>query len=252
MLLSMLSRIMLKYFLPLDSAKLSHQQKKSRQVTKMHPLGAALSFLASEASLRGYFTANNLSQAKSDIEQLPLLTWPLLDYLGAANIANTRMVELGSGNSTIWFSKRFKTVVSYETNTEWYNTLKPKLSDNVQLSDVSLDDLLSLQFEFDRSDYLLIDFAGPRTQYIQHLLNTASILPANIILDNSDWYRNGAGLLRDNGYMEIPFFGFKSGKMQLDCTSLFINRLDLNELPFNKPEYTIETNNLWDRLEDAQ
>lgn len=240
---------MLNYSVKLDPSKLTFEQKKSSAVTRSIPLSDRMSFLTTEATLRGYFSNNDLAQSQQGIQQLPLLTWPLLDFLNAVNTKSCRMIELGSGNSTLWFAQQFETVVSYETNAEWYSSLSEKIPSNVSLNLIEMSELMKAEFVFEDSDYLLIDFAGHRSKFIQNLLKQQDNLPNKIILDNSDWYRNGAALLREAGYMEIPFFGFKSGKTQLDCTSLFLNNIDTTELPFNRPEFTVlMPQNSWDNI----
>ena len=239
---------MFNFSVKLDPQKLTDKQKKSREIQRSISLSDRLSFLTTEAAVRGFFANNNLSQSQSGVEQLPLLTWPLLDYLNAVETENARMVELGSGNSTLWFAKQFKSVLSLETHPEWHASLSKKVPENVNLKLVTMDEMLTPSIEFQKEDYLLIDFAGHRSRYIKNLIEQANQLPGQIILDNSDWYRRGSSLLREAGYMEIPFFGFKSGKTHLDCTSLFINRLSKLPLPFNTPEFTVELENAWDEI----
>ena len=44
-----------------------------------------------------------------------------------------KLIELGSGNSTLFFSKLFNKIESYETDKNFYNILKEKVSNNVDL-----------------------------------------------------------------------------------------------------------------------
>jgi len=72
-----------------------------------------------------------------------------------------------------------------------------------------------------------------------------------IVLDNADWYRNGAQLLSQHGYLELPFYGFKSGQSWISCTSLFIDPkrfAPVPKAPFYTPAFSKEADNSWDAL----
>ena len=99
---------------------------------------------------------------------MPLLTWPLLDFLKTIDLSKNELFELGSGNSTIWLSKVFNKVKSFETNKDWYEILKPKLNSNVTLNFTTLEKIYECSFEFKKEDWLLIDFAGKRSKFIKN------------------------------------------------------------------------------------
>ena len=184
---------------------------------------------------------------------MPLLTWPLLDFLKTIDLSKNELFELGSGNSTIWLSKVFNKVKSFETNKDWYEILKPKLNSNVTLNFTTLEKIYECSFEFKKEDWLLIDFAGKRSKFIKKLIELSdNCLPAQVILDNSEWYRNGAELLIERGYFEIPFFGFKSGEKNISCSSIFLlkNNFDLKVLSnFFYPKNSQKIDNNWDSLD---
>ena len=211
-------------------------------------------FVYNEMIQRNFFLENNTQKVKIGFNQPPLLTWSLLDFMKNLNLKDIILHELGSGNSTIWFSNMFQEVKSYETNTEWYEKLKPLLSDNVSLKLTSLKDIYDCSINFETTDWLLIDFAGKRSKFIHKLSKLSdNQIPAQIILDNSGWYRNGAKILTDRGYVEIPFHGFKSGKEYIDCSSLFLlkNKFYLKKnSEFYQPTLSLPAfNNEWDALD---
>ena len=55
---------------------------------------------------------------------IPLLTETFLNYLKKLNIKNKKYLEIGSGDSTIYFSRYFKSVSSLEHDEEWFNKIK--------------------------------------------------------------------------------------------------------------------------------
>lgn len=207
-------------------------------------------FLVKEAKIRGYFRDNDLAQISDGQEQLPLLTWSFLDYLSTRQLKKQTLIELGAGNSTLWFAQRFSDVVSYETNPAWVDQVRKVAPINVKVNLIEIDSLESAKFDLQAPEWLLIDFAGRRTKFIKCLMEQ-KIYPTNIILDNSDRYRNGAGILIEAGYTEIPFFGFKSGQTWISCTSLFIRELthSLVEGEFKVPSNAkVMIGNTWDDL----
>ena len=212
-----------------------------------------VSFVLDEFKKKNFFFDNSLNQVKEGNNQLPLLTWPLLDFLKTIDVSHAELCELGSGNSTLWLSKFFKKIKSYETNKEWYESLKDKLRYNVSYNLVSLDQIYQCQIKFKNENWLLIDFAGKRTKFINKLIEYSdNMLPGQIILDNSEWYRNGAKLLGKRGYHEIPFYGFKSGENEISCSSLFLlkNSFKLKILSeFFYPLNSKKINNNWDTLD---
>lgn len=210
-------------------------------------------FILNELDNRGFFSNSDINQVKDGENQLPLLTWPLLDFLKTIDLSKNELFELGSGNSTIWLSKIFNKVKSFETNKDWYEILKPKLNSNVTLNFTTLEKIYECSFKFKKEDWLLIDFAGKRSKFIKKLIELSdNCLPAQVILDNSEWYRNGAELLIKRGYFEIPFFGFKSGEKNISCSSIFFlkNNFDLKVLSnFFYPKNSQKIDNNWDSLD---
>ena len=210
-------------------------------------------FAYNEMSHRGFFLDSNLEQIKKGNKQLPLLTWPLLDFMKTLDLKDITLHELGSGNSTIWFSNIFDKVKSYETNQNWYENLKPKLKGNVSLKLTNLENIYNCSIKFKTDDWLLIDFAGKRTKFVHKLVKFSDDeMPAQIIFDNSEWYRNGAKILIDRSYVEIPFYGFKSGEQGIYCTSLFLlkKKFKIKILPqFYYPKFSSKLQNDWDTLD---
>jgi len=45
---------------------------------------------------------------------------------------NTKILEFGSGNSTVFFSKLTDNLYSVEHNDKWYNKIKPQLNNKVK------------------------------------------------------------------------------------------------------------------------
>lgn len=229
---------------------INNEKKNWEQIIKKRP--EKTHFIYKEFRFKKFFSNSNIEQIQKSEEQLPLLTWPLLDFLKTINLKNTELIELGSGNSTLWLSNIFKKIQSFETNKIWYETLKPKLNNNVFYNLTTLDIIYECSFNFNSKNWLLIDFAGKRTKFVKKLIEFENDkLPAQIILDNSEWYRNSAKLLKDRGYNEIPFYGFKSGENNISCSSVFLLKDNFNlEIlsEFYYPKNSKKIDNNWDSL----
>ena len=50
----------------------------------------------------------------------PLLTKPFLDYLTKVKTNSKTLLEIGAGNSTVFFENIFRKVISLEDNQIWY------------------------------------------------------------------------------------------------------------------------------------
>lgn len=182
-------------------------------------IGAAISVLETQ----GYFQKGGLDFGTTP---RPLLTLPFLDFTSCQDLSGQTIAELGAGQSTLYFQNAFKTVHSFETDANWLEQLRSRVAPNVNLTGLTVAEIEDLAFALPETEWLLVDFAGKRTKFIRSLMSRAAErkLPDYIVLDNSDLYRNGARILAENGYQEIPFVGLKSFQAYVDVTSLFIRQ----------------------------
>lgn len=237
----------MRYYARLNPAKLDQAFLNREEVLRMTDAGAQLGFGISVLHERGLIRD---SSGLDPQQPLPLLTWPFLDFLESLDLSRLSLLELGAGNSTLWFQRRFARVRSFETNPEWQQALACVIDPNVELQGIELEALENASVDYRDEDVVLVDFAGRRTRFLQHFLaRCGERRPRAVVLDNADWYRNGAAALARHGYREIPFHGFKSGQSFLSCTSLFIDppRFDLSaKQPFFQPAFARRVANAWD------
>jgi hypothetical protein len=243
---------MIEYVTKVDVSK-DPKLAANPNVVPVTQAGLRLAFATSVLQARGFFQENS-AERLDGAHPTPLLTWPLLDFLNALALSSTTLIELGAGNSTFAFAKMFARVVSYENNARWAQLLRERLPANVELRAFEGETLAAKSVALDPQDWLLIDFAGKRTRFIKDLLalTNTDARPAVILLDNSDWYRNGARLLSEAGYSEIPFFGLKSGQTWVSCTSFFFitSRVKLEyKTPFVAPAFSRAMSAKWDALD---
>jgi hypothetical protein len=243
---------MIRYYARLNAAQAPKELLSREGVIKLNDFGAQLGFGVSVLQQREFFQGQSGVPPTPEAAQ-PLLTWPFLDFIDHLDLQQQSLIELGAGFSTVWLSKRFGKVRSFETNPEWHTVVARNIASNVELSLIPLEQLEQAQLEYREEEWLLVDFAGKRTAFLNHFLERVSTSrkPAAIVLDNADWYRRGAQLLQQHGYLELPFYGFKSGQSWISCTSLFMDPARFapaQKQPFFQPAFSREIHNSWDAL----
>jgi hypothetical protein len=170
------------------------------------------------------------------------LTYPAIYFIEQLDLKNKVVLEFGSGASTLYFSRRCKSVISYETSRYWYNLFYQKLSPNCLMHFVSKDfwknvlqhessDKLNDLFAHDclhifepesgasstsvydiilnlkSADVILID-GGPRNTTMS-LVAKYCKSGALVIIDNTDAAHNQLGLefMESSQFLRIPFWG---------------------------------------------
>lgn len=204
---------------------------------KSNPLWVNLACIMSILDDRGVIESFVTKQSLRNNEPYPLLTHSFMDWFESFDFTNWQLVELGSGNSTHYFSQKFKNIISFETNEIFYNfMLKDNLSQNVDLRYISSYNLSKENFEsitFNNNTMVLIDCADSRVPIVKNLI--AKNIPSLLVLDNSDILPNLVQYILNHGYKEIPFWGLKLTEHFESCTSIFIK--DVCCLPSDRIRY---------------
>jgi hypothetical protein len=243
---------MIRYYARLNAQSAPKELLNREGVIKLNDFGAQLGFGVSVLRERQFFQGESGVPPTPEAAQ-PILTWPFLDYLDHLDLCDQTLIELGAGYSTLWFSKRFAQVRSFESDPAWHASLSKLVTSNVELSLLPVEQMESASLEYREEAWLLVDFAGKRTAFLNRFLAKVSQpkRPSAIVLDNADWYRRGAELLRQHGYLEMPFHGFKSGQAWISCTSLFIDPARFSptqKAGFFKPAFARDPQNDWDSI----
>ena len=224
--------------------------EKTISFQKMTNQGALLGSLHSSFQLRGFFESADLGSPVKDSQPFPLLTYPFMDFIESHDVSDFNLIEFGSGNSTLYFEKKFNKVISFETNNQWYDKIKKQLK-NTEYNLIESENLEEGNYFIDinhNKNFALIDAACNRYKVTKNLLK--KIKPNYIILDNSEWYRNTANLIVNEGYFEIPFWGYKNTEHWESCTSLLIRLNDitlLNKNNENPPPLSRRIISSWDQ-----
>ena len=154
---------------------------------------------------------------------LPWFTYPAIEYLKQLDLKDKKMLEWGSGNSSIFFSRRVKQLVSIEHDKTWYNAVNKKRLKNHDIILKSEDEYTELDLYLStKFDIILVD--GIKRE---DCVETAIKLIASdglIILDNSDRHYDLCSRLRDEDFIEVDMHGFGPINEYTWTTSLFFRR----------------------------
>jgi hypothetical protein len=92
---------------------------------------------------------------------IPLLTFNFLDYFKKYDLKNKICVEIGSGDSTIYWSNYFKKIISYENDLNYFNDIKQKTKNMLNVEILKLEKNIFYDVNFKKnineSDVIIID-----------------------------------------------------------------------------------------------
>jgi hypothetical protein len=155
---------------------------------------------------------------------IPWFTYPAIDFLHERLNKNLRVLEFGSGNSTLFLAERVKEVLSYEHNRDWLAKISLKKPDSVKLKNTSAaspDEYLFGLSNEEKFEIIIVDGLFRN----ECLLKSLPHLSGNgvIILDDSERveYNPGINFLIENNFKQISFSGIAPGIFFRKCTSFF-------------------------------
>lgn len=156
---------------------------------------------------------------------LPWITYPAISFLNNKVRSDMVVFEYGSGNSTLWWSERVSSIVSYEHNRDWHNSFKEIVPTNVEYVYCSLDygGEYSKAIQKYKNKFSIVVIDG--RDRVNCALNSIGALRDDglIIWDNSDReeYEIGYSYLMDNGFRRLDFEGHGPINTYIWCTSIF-------------------------------
>lgn len=159
-------------------------------------------------------------------QPIPWYTYPAISFIEKRIHDQMSVFEYGCGNSTLWWVRHVKRIVSCEHDQGWYGKMKKQVPVNVELHYVGLEfengryakKVATYQNEF---DIIVID-GRDRVNCAMNCL-TALKEGGVIIWDNSDRpeYEAGYQYLLENGFKQIDFQGIGPIVTISTSTSIF-------------------------------
>jgi hypothetical protein len=186
----------------------------------------ALQGLLHNLHLKYGYTNTIMKQKPLDVndDPLPWFTYPAIEYLEQLDLSHKSIFEWGSGNSSLYFAKRCQSIVSIESDKNWYEYISQKLLPNQKVFLRNEFDFVNAIDELNmKYDVIIIDSLRRYECALKaiHYLNTGGL----IILDNSDWHPGTSAFLRKvNDLIQVDMHGFGPINDYSWTTSLFFTR----------------------------
>jgi len=163
-------------------------------------------------------------------EPLPWYTYPCIDFLKNLPFHDKTVLEFGGGQSTLWWGKRAKHVVTFEGSEQWYKMITEKAPANVELFLVSQKNLIKCTEDVNQilssKKYPSFDIVIIDGFYRYEMIDIACKVAAEdgaIICDDSDGYKIYDGF-RERSLSRVDFFGHGPCLGLPRCTSIFFKK----------------------------
>ena len=156
---------------------------------------------------------------------MPWLSMPALAFLEERMPSGLSVLEYGSGNSTLWWSRRAARVVSVEHDAAFHSRLAPRLPDNVcslLATDVAHGSYEQAPVRFGRIfDVVVVD--GVRRLECAAIGLDLLTETGVVLFDNADLKEYAPGLdhLRQQGFRRLDFRGLYALMTWSDTTAIF-------------------------------
>ncbi|MFC1497318.1 FkbM family methyltransferase [Verrucomicrobiota bacterium] len=188
----------------------------------------SLYILLTKSMLRnvGWFRSRKeLCPVDREGNPLPFYVYPAIRFLENRVQPDMTVFEFGCGNSTLWWAKNVKRVISCEHDRAWYDKIRMIAPDKVEMHYLELEpDALYarhiLQYP-DSIDIAVID-GRDRVNCAKHVIFGLKE-DGVIIWDNSDRekYQKGFRFLAENKFKRLDFIGMAPVIHLSSCTSIF-------------------------------
>jgi hypothetical protein len=172
-----------------------------------------------------FFSFSSGKPVDSNKNPIPWFTYPAIDFITNRLNNNLDVLEFGSGNSTLYFAGKVKTVTTVEHNSDWYSKLNSIATEKVNLvlspSD-SVKDYVGVVESINKNFELIIIDGLHRNECVATATDRLTEKGV-IILDDSerDEYKDGLGYLNEKGFKRLDFWGISAGILFKKCTTVF-------------------------------
>lgn len=156
-----------------------------------------------------------------DGEPVPWMTYPALRYLDQLSFVGCDVLEWGSGNSTLYWSRRARTVMTVEHSPEWFASIEAQVDvDRVTcILATTAHDYVGAPGKR-MFDVVVIDgiYRELCVEAAPGVLRDGGLL----IVDDSDRYSRACEHLRDAGFIQVDFSGMAPLIDYPRFTSMFV------------------------------
>jgi len=117
-------------------------------------------------------TIKDWDSVNANDEPIPWYTYPATEFLSHLDLSRFKVFEYGSGNSTLWWSRRADKVISVEDDDAWYRKILSKIaSDSDKISYLLVKDCNEYFSKATRdSDVFIVD-GKYRRECLEHIVS---------------------------------------------------------------------------------
>lgn len=170
-------------------------------------------------------------------DAIPWYTYPAIEYLSSFDFSNCDVFEYGSGNSSLYWASRARSICSVEDNQEWFEIIRKKkiFNQTILYRGEQFDYVKALCDQGKLFEIIIID-GNWRMQCVAEAIKYLKT-GGFIILDNSDRIleKKCGKLLREQGFLQVDFSGFGPINDYSWTTSLFLRTPTLLQHNFSGP-----------------
>lgn len=168
---------------------------------------------------------------------IPWYTYPAIEYLKSFDFKECDVFEFGSGNSSLYWSSRARSVISVEDNQGWFEVMNQRKRQNqtiIHRADGA--GYVSALTEQNKLFEIIVIDGNWRAECTIAAIKCLKE-EGMIVLDNSDRQieKGCCKLLRDKGFMQIDFSGFGPINGYCWSTSVFMKSPTLLQRNFAGP-----------------
>jgi hypothetical protein len=176
---------------------------------------------------------------------IPWYTYPAIEYLSHVDFSDLRVLEYGSGNSSLWWMERCQELISIENDQEWYEKIKSTGCRGLNFDYIleTSEEAYVHQEKLSAANIVIIDgvYRSKCANAFIAACQDKSCGLAMLIFDNSDWYPKTIKTLHDAlAWVQVDFHGFGPINSYTWTTSVFINPQRSSILKYAKPLMSID------------
>lgn len=154
---------------------------------------------------------------------IPWYTYPAIEYLVGLDFSRSKILEFGSGASSIWWARRAESVLVVEHDKEWFSISARNSGANLKIIFAKTETDYLAAATGERFDVVIID--GIHRHRCAERVSEILAADGLVVLDNSDWHPETARYLREkHDFLQVDFHGFGPINNYTWTTSLFFSR----------------------------
>ncbi|WP_170463983.1 hypothetical protein [Ruegeria arenilitoris] len=175
-----------------------------------------------------YDSMENWDCRDGEGREIPWYTYPAIEYLDSFDLNGIRVLEYGSGNSSIFYLNAGAEVTSIENDKGWFDKISASLADKPYFTYFFEQDEAQYveRDEIQNADIVVIDgrYRNACARFMRKRLQQKRIDPVMIVFDNSDRHPDCIALLDEaTGWNRCDFNGFGPINSYTWTTSVYLN-----------------------------